>query len=125
MATAEIIKPLEVGLATLRQRVEAITVRNAEDYVAVCELVKEGRSYIKDVGFKLDPGISSARDHLDFLRQAFFGCLQLRELVPGHLGQFRIGGFSLNKRPVLRQGSRRFQIRASLRHELLEPGIFF
>ena len=69
MATAEIIKPLEAGLTTLRQRVEAITVRNAEDYVAVCELVKEGRSYIKDVGFKLDPGISSARDHLDFLRQ--------------------------------------------------------
>jgi hypothetical protein len=65
----ELVKPLETGLSTLKQRCEAITVRNQDDYIAVCELVKEGRSYIKDVGFKLDPGINSAREHLDFLRQ--------------------------------------------------------
>jgi len=70
MATAiEVIKSLETPLATLRARVEAIAVRDQNDYIAVCELVKEGRSYIKDVGFKLDPGINSAREHLDFLRQ--------------------------------------------------------
>lgn len=66
----EIVKAgIEQGLVTLRARCEAIVVRDQQDYIAVCELVKEGRSYIKDVGFKLDPGINSAREHLDFLRQ--------------------------------------------------------
>jgi hypothetical protein len=61
-------KQIEVGLVILRQKCEAIVVRNQGDYVEACELVKTGRAYIKDVGFKLDPGIDSARMHLDFLR---------------------------------------------------------
>jgi hypothetical protein len=59
---------LTSGLANFKSRVEAIVVRDQNGYIAACELVKEGRSYIKDVGFKLDPGINSAREHLEYLR---------------------------------------------------------
>lgn len=61
-------RQIEVGLVSLREKCVAIVVTDQQSYVEACELVKTGRAYIKDVGFKLDPGIESARQHLDFLR---------------------------------------------------------
>lgn len=67
-----IVKPevqaIESGLAALRSRAEAIVVRDAEGYAAACQIALDGRAYIKRVGFELDPGIASAKDHLDLLK---------------------------------------------------------
>ncbi len=59
---------LQSQLAHLRASVEALVVADQQGYVLACELVKQGRGYIKSVGFRLDPGIESARKHLEFLR---------------------------------------------------------
>lgn len=67
-----IVKPevqaIESGLAALRSRAEAIVVRDADGYSAACQIALDGRAYIKRVGFELDPGIASAKDHLDLLK---------------------------------------------------------
>ena len=56
-------------VAIFRQEAEAIAVINQEDYTKALTFVKSLRAYKKDVGFKLDPGIHSAREHLNFLRE--------------------------------------------------------
>jgi multidrug efflux pump subunit AcrA (membrane-fusion protein) len=56
-------------VAILRQEAEAIAVINQDDYTKALTFVKGLRAYKKDVGFKLDPGIHSAREHLEFLRE--------------------------------------------------------
>ncbi len=56
-------------VAILRQEAEAIAVINQDDYTKALTFVKGLRAYKKDVGFKLDPGIHSAREHLNFLRE--------------------------------------------------------
>jgi multidrug efflux pump subunit AcrA (membrane-fusion protein) len=56
-------------VAILRQEAEAIAVINQDDYTKALLFVKGLRAYKKDVGFKLDPGIHSAREHLNFLRE--------------------------------------------------------
>ena len=56
-------------VAILRQEAEAIAVINQDDYTKALTFVKSLRAYKKDVGFKLDPGIHSAREHLEFLRE--------------------------------------------------------
>jgi len=56
-------------VAILRQEAEAIAVINQDDYTKALTFVKSLRAYKKDVGFKLDPGIHSAREHLNFLRE--------------------------------------------------------
>ena len=56
------------ALLSLRSEGEALVVATQEDYVAACEVAKKGRAYIKNVGFKLDPGIESAKAHLEFLK---------------------------------------------------------
>lgn len=66
--SVEVIKSIETPLENLKARVEAIVVKDQAGYVSACELVKEGRSFIKDVGFKLDPGIESSKKHLEFLK---------------------------------------------------------
>ena len=70
MSTAEaiVVSEIQLGLVSLRDRANAIVVQTAEQYAAACQIALDGRSYIKDVGFKLDPGIESAKKHLDFLR---------------------------------------------------------
>src|SRR6266852_1626351 len=62
------VNAIESGLVALRSRAEAIIVRDAESYAAACQVALDGRAYIKRVGFELDPGIASAKDHLDLLR---------------------------------------------------------
>jgi uncharacterized membrane protein YqiK len=64
----EVIRPIESALDTLKRRAEAIVVRNQEEYILACQIALDGRAYIKDVKFKLGPGIESAKTHLDFLK---------------------------------------------------------
>lgn len=64
---AEVVA-IQRSLTSLSERANAITVRTADEYAACCQIVLDGRAYIKDVGFKLDPGIESAKQHLEFLR---------------------------------------------------------
>lgn len=69
MATTELaVKEVEQGLATLRERAASIVVRDADEYTQACQVALDCRAYVKDVGFKLDPGIDSAKKHYDFLR---------------------------------------------------------
>lgn len=63
------LKPIESKLATLRERATMIQVVDQESYSAACGIVLDGRKEIKAIGFVLDPGINSARDHLDTLRR--------------------------------------------------------
>lgn len=59
---------IERGLATLKQQAEAIVVNSQEDYIEAVQIKNAVNSYIKDVKAKLGPGIASAKDHLDFLK---------------------------------------------------------
>lgn len=52
-----------------RGQAEALVVSNSEDYAATLAFLKELRTYKKAVGFEKDPGIHSAKQHLDFLRE--------------------------------------------------------
>ena len=56
-------------VSILRQEAAEIVVVNQDDYTVALRFVKNLRAYKKDVGFKLDPGIHSAKEHLSFLRE--------------------------------------------------------
>jgi hypothetical protein len=56
-------------IAVWRGQAEALVVTNSEDYAATLAFLKELRTYKKAVGFEKDPGINSAKTHLDFLRE--------------------------------------------------------
>lgn len=81
MATS-LVKPevkeqeLESRLALLKSRAESLIVRTAEDYELACQGALDGRSYIKGVGFELDPGIEKAKEMLTLLKnqKAKFVC---------------------------------------------------
>lgn len=62
------VQQIESALGLLKQRAEAIVVSDAESYAGACQIALDGRAYIKRVGFELDPGIASAKDHLDLLK---------------------------------------------------------
>lgn len=69
MATTEpAIKEVEQSLVVLKDRAAAIVVRNGDEYTQACQIALDCRSYIKDVGFKLDKGIQSAKEHYELLR---------------------------------------------------------
>jgi hypothetical protein len=61
-------KPIENRLAILHQRATSIEVKNPESYELACQIALDGRKEIKAIGFALDPGIGSAREHLETLR---------------------------------------------------------
>jgi len=61
-------KPIENKLATLQQRATAIQVVDQESYAAACQIVLDGRQEVRAIGFVLDPGIDSAKRHLETLR---------------------------------------------------------
>lgn len=63
------ITTISVKVGLLRAEAEAIAVINQDDYTKALTFVKSLRAYKKDVGFKLDPGIHSAKEHYDFLRE--------------------------------------------------------
>src|SRR5580698_9230654 len=72
MATSEVVKvetkQIETALDNLRIRANLIAVTDADTYAVACQIALDGRAYIKRVGFELDPGIASAKDHLDLLK---------------------------------------------------------
>jgi hypothetical protein len=69
MATQALdLKPIEAKLVTLKQMAEAIQVTDAESYAAACQIAVQGRAEVKAIGFVLDPGIQSAKNHLDELK---------------------------------------------------------
>lgn len=67
--TAIVVKEeIERGLATLRHQADAIVVSDQQGYIEAVQIKNAVNSYIKDVKAKLGPGIASAKDHLDFLK---------------------------------------------------------
>ena len=62
------LKPIENKLELIRKRAEAIVVVDQESYALACAIVLEGRNEVKAIGFVLDPGINSAKAHLEKLR---------------------------------------------------------
>lgn len=52
----------------LRKFADAITVRNKDEYTVACELVVRGRTIIKRRKAEDEPGIISAKAHLDLLK---------------------------------------------------------
>ena len=61
-------KPIENKLAALNARAQAIVVSDQPTYVEARQIELDAKAYIKSVGHELDPGIESARSHLDLLR---------------------------------------------------------
>ena len=56
-------------LGQLREEAQALVVTDQNGYTQALTFVKSLRGYKKDVGFKLDPGIASAKNHVEFLRE--------------------------------------------------------
>lgn len=61
-----------VGLGSILEGLTArenkILVTDQASYTLAANFLIEAKSYVKDVGSKLDPGINSAKTHLDFLK---------------------------------------------------------
>jgi hypothetical protein len=69
MATQALdLKPIETKLAVLKKEAEAIIVSDSQTYSLACSIAVEVRAEVKAIGFALDPGIESAKRHLDELR---------------------------------------------------------
>jgi hypothetical protein len=67
-APQEQIQKIELELASLRQRVEAMTVATPEQYIGICNLVLEGRGFIKRwKGVYAEP-LRSAKEHVQLLQ---------------------------------------------------------
>lgn len=68
--TSEVVKvqQIENQLGLLKSRAESVIVRDPDSYQVACQVALDGRQYIKNVGFELDPGIGSAKAHLDLLK---------------------------------------------------------
>ena len=74
-------KPIKFGLQVAQQQTtveelkevwqeaEALVVHDQDAYSAALYLLKKYRAEKKDIGFVLDPGIQSAKTHLEFLRE--------------------------------------------------------
>ena len=59
---------VETRLMELNRRANEILVVDAGSYAEACQLVLVARKEIKNIGFALDPGIASAKAHLDDLK---------------------------------------------------------
>jgi hypothetical protein len=59
---------LDAGLARLKQEILGLAVKDNETYLMACNIKLAGQKYIKNVDSKLDPGIDSAKDHLNTLK---------------------------------------------------------
>ena len=62
------VTPIENKLFLLRQRAEAVQVVDQDSYREACNIKNAIRTEIKAIGFALDPGILSAKAHLDELK---------------------------------------------------------
>lgn len=61
-------KAIESKLELLKRNAEAIQVVDGQTYTLACHIAVDVRAEIKAIGFALDPGIESAKRHLDELR---------------------------------------------------------
>lgn len=61
------VEVIESGLVSVKQRAESIVVKTQQDYIAVCNIVVEGRGFIKRWEEVFAPGIRSAKEHLALL----------------------------------------------------------
>jgi len=66
-ASTQQVEMIESGLVSVRQRAEQIVVKTQQDYIAVCNIVVEGRGFIKRWEEVFAPGIRSAKEHLALL----------------------------------------------------------
>jgi DNA repair exonuclease SbcCD ATPase subunit len=80
-------------LTSLTERERGLTVTDQQSYTAAANFILEANSYVKDVGAKLDPGINSAKTHLDFLKNQKAGYVEpvkrLAQLVKERCETFR------------------------------------
>lgn len=76
MGTPQAVKPDEIilstqkGLDNIRERANAIVVKTPQDYIAVCNLVVEGRGYIKRWQKIFADTIDAAKNTLDIAKNA-------------------------------------------------------
>src|SRR5208282_1232590 len=61
-------KANDSAIAALVARAAAITVKDQETYIDAAAIKRDAQSYLKNVGFELDPGIAKAKDTLDHLK---------------------------------------------------------
>src|SRR5574337_31896 len=64
----QLLEAARAGLVSLREQADALVVKDAEGYTIACQIKLDAQARIKRIGFVLDPGISSAKEHLDFLK---------------------------------------------------------
>ncbi len=62
------VTAIQQKFAALKDRALALVVTDQAGYLDATEIVKAARTYKKEVGFELDHGIQSARDHLTLLQ---------------------------------------------------------
>lgn len=62
------MQPVLSKLEHLSTILNTLEVVDNDSYTKMTLAVKDGKAEIKKIGFVLDPGISSAKEHLDFLR---------------------------------------------------------
>ena len=79
--SAEIVRSTQSNIDALRDRVMAIVVKTPTDYVAVCNLVVEGRGFIKKWEQVFAATIQSARSHLDTVKNELKGHVLEAEAV--------------------------------------------
>lgn len=64
------LRPIENRLTLLMQEADDIEVVDQPTYTRACQITLAGRAEIKQIGRVLDPGIDSAKEHLNNLRNA-------------------------------------------------------
>lgn len=62
------VKASESKLTAFASFIETLEVKTQEEYKAACVRIVDAKNEVKKIGFVLDPGIASAKEHLDFLR---------------------------------------------------------
>lgn len=71
--SAEIVRSTQNNINSLRDRATAIVVKTPQDYIAVCNLVVEGRGFVKKWESVFAETIRSAKAHLDTIKNELKG----------------------------------------------------
>lgn len=78
---AEIVRATQGHIVSLRERANAITVKTPQDYVAVCNMVVEGRGFIKRWQEVFAGTLRSAKEHLATIQNELKGHVLEAEAV--------------------------------------------
>ena len=78
---AEIVRATQGHIESLRDRANAITVKTPQDYVAVCNMVVEGRGFIKRWQEVFAGTLRSAKEHLATIQNELKGHVLEAEAV--------------------------------------------